>query len=89
MYCCLHLNYPHIHSLTPSTRTYRWWEKEGWTHQLIEVVLDPGQVGQGTDGHQTAQGKVKQLVAEEGDEPDITVLQKRTGEEGEWREILY
>lgn len=52
-----------------------------WTgeiYQLVQVVLDPGQVGERTDGHQAAQSEVKQLVAEERDEPAVTVL-KITG----------
>lgn len=52
----------------------------GWsgaTDQLLQVVLDPGQVGQRTDGHQAAQSKVKELVAEEGDEPAVTMLRER------------
>lgn len=49
----------------------------GWseaTDQLLQVVLDPRQVGEGTDRHQAAQSKVKQLVAEERDEPAVTML---------------
>lgn len=49
----------------------------GWskaTDQLLQVVLDPRQVGERTDGHQAAQSKVKQLVAEERDEPAVTML---------------
>lgn len=48
------------------------------TDQLVQVVLDPRQVGKGTDGHQAAQGKVKQLVAEEWDEPAVTMLRGNT-----------
>lgn len=44
------------------------------TDQLVQVVLDPRQVGERADGHQAAQSKVKQLVAEEWDEPAITML---------------
>ena len=68
----------------PCTRTYR---SEGWTHQLIQVVFNPGQVGQRTDGHQATQGKVKQLVAEEGYEPAVTVLKKIERKEKEAKEI--
>lgn len=46
------------------------------TDQLVQVVLDPGQVGEGADGHQAAQSKVKELVAEERDQPSVTVLKK-------------
>lgn len=44
------------------------------TDQLVQVVLDPGQVSERADGHQAAESKVKQLVAEERDEPAVTVL---------------
>lgn len=44
------------------------------TDQLLQVVLDPRQVGERTDGHQAAQSKVKQLVAEERDEPAVAML---------------
>ena len=50
-----------------------------WTvasDQLVQVVLDPGQVGERADGHQAAQSEVKQLVAEERDEPSVTMLRK-------------
>lgn len=46
------------------------------TDQLIQVVLDPGQVGEGADGHQAAQSEVKELVAEERDQPSITMLKQ-------------
>lgn len=46
------------------------------TDQLLQVVPDPGKVSERTDGHQAAQSKVKQLVAEKWDEPSITVLKK-------------
>ena len=46
------------------------------TDQLAQVVLDPGQVGERTDGHQATQSKVKQLVAEKRDEPAVTMLSK-------------
>lgn len=49
------------------------------TDQLVQVVLDPRQVGERADGHQAAQSKVKQLVAEEWDEPAITVLRETGG----------
>lgn len=52
------------------------------TDQLIQVVPDPGQVGERTDGHQAAQGEVKQLVAEERDEPSITMLRSGTANSG-------
>lgn len=48
------------------------------TDQLVQVVLDPRQVGEGADGHQAAQSKVKQLVAEEWDEPAVTMLRGNT-----------
>lgn len=48
------------------------------TDQLIQVVPDPGQVGERTDGHQAAQSKVKQLVAEERDKPSVTMLRSGT-----------
>lgn len=41
--------------------------------QLVQVVLDSGQVREGADGHQAAQRKVKQLIAKERDEPAITI----------------
>lgn len=41
--------------------------------QLVQVVLNSGQVCEGADGHQTAQRKVKQLIAKERDEPAITI----------------
>lgn len=44
------------------------------THQLLHVVLYPGQVGEGADGDQATQSKVKELVAEERDEPAVTML---------------
>lgn len=44
------------------------------TDQLVQVVLDPRQVGERADGHQAAQSKIKELVAEERDEPAITML---------------
>lgn len=48
------------------------------TDQLIQVILDARQVGQRTDGHQAAEDEVKHLVAEEWDEPPITVLWTHT-----------
>lgn len=50
------------------------------TDQLLQVVLDPRQVGERTDGHQAAQSKVKQLVAEERDEPAVAMLKETSGE---------
>lgn len=47
------------------------------TDQLVQVVLDSGQVREGADGHQAAQRKVKQLIAKERDEPAITILLER------------
>lgn len=44
------------------------------TDQLVQVVLDPWQVGERADGHQAAQSKIKELVAEERNEPAITML---------------
>ncbi|KAF3849994.1 hypothetical protein F7725_019713 [Dissostichus mawsoni] len=40
-----------------------------FVRELVQVVLDPGKVGERADGHQAAQSKVKQLVAEKRDEP--------------------
>ena len=51
------------------------------TDQLVQVVPDPGQVGERTDGYQAAQSKVKQLVAEKWDEPAVTMLRKVKTEE--------
>ena len=47
---------------------------------MVQVVLDPGKVGERTDGHQAAQSKVKQLVAEKWDEPAITMLRETSGD---------
>ena len=60
------------------------WFTVKWTvtDQLVQVVFDPGKIGERTDGHQTAQGKVEQLVAEKRDEPAVTVLRGR-GEESQ------
>lgn len=52
----------------------------GWseaTDQLLQVVLDPWQVGKRADGHQAAESKVKQLVAEERDEPAVAMLKEK------------
>lgn len=64
-----------VHS--PSKPSYR---TDG-TDQLVQVVPDPGQVGERADGHQAAQSEVEQLVAEKWDEPSVTVLRKRNKED--------
>lgn len=46
----------------------------GDTDQLVQVVLDSGQVCQRADSYQAAQSEVKELVAKERDEPAITIL---------------
>lgn len=48
------------------------------TDQLVQIVFDPGQVGERADGHQAAQSKVKQLVAEKRNEPAVTMLRTET-----------
>lgn len=52
------------------------------TDQLVQVVLDPWKVGERTDGHQAAQSKVKQLVAEKRDEPAVAML-REAGEDSQ------
>lgn len=50
----------------------------GEIRQLVQIVFDPGQVGERADGHQAAQSKVKQLVAEKRNEPAVTMLRTET-----------
>lgn len=74
----------------PSPRLDRQAET-GWseaTDQLLQVVLDPRQVGERTDGHQAAQSKVKQLVAEERDEPAVTMLRETRETESNSLQLL-
>lgn len=52
------------------------------SYQLVQVVLDPGQVGERADGHQAAQSEVKQLVAEKRDEPSVTMLKEPENTKG-------
>lgn len=59
------------------------------TDQLVKVVLDPWQVGERTDGHQAAQSKVKQLVAEKRDEPTVTMLKETGGDSQVMNKLIH
>lgn len=51
------------------------------TYQLIQVILDSGQVGQRADGNQTTEHKVKELVTEKWDQPAYTMLRRNRKKE--------
>lgn len=46
-------------------------------HQLLQVILDGIWVNHDAHSHQRVEGKVKDLVAEEGDDPSRTQLKER------------
>lgn len=47
------------------------------SHQLLQVVLDCVWVNHDADSHQRVESKVKDLVAEEGDDPCSAQLRHR------------
>lgn len=53
------------------------WLGRGFSHQLLQVVLDRVRVHHDADGHQRVERKIEYLVAEERDDPSGAQLKRR------------